>query len=270
MKGGSIASDAVTGLVDKATYQQMNVRFDNKVGGGCGCGKVGGRCALHSHQKKSGGNLLKQIFGNSTANAFKGGNGSCGASKQTGGQMPSIHQMMASNSSLDFSIKNRQSGGKAKPKAKKPTVAKKTTPKKKIVMKGGFFADGKVVLTDVAPKVNLETISWSPKTAPSATATEIFATEGVHTLPLMQKTTTYGQVSSTFDSPFSYGSTAPGSRLVEPMKPIVGSVVSGANIPSSTQAGGKKTVKKAAKKVVVKKAKAVKPDAAKKRTTKKH
>jgi len=264
MKGGSIASDAVTGLVDKATFEQMNVRFDNKVGG-CGCGKIGGKCAIHRQQKKQGGNFLKQIFGNSTANAFKGGNGSCGA-KQTGGQMPSISQLMASNSSLDFSVKNRQTGGKpTSVAAKKPaTASKKKTPKKR-TMKGGADATGATILNDVGPKVNLERVNWTPKTAPAATSTEIFATEGIHTLPLLQKTTTFGQVSSSFDSPFNFG-----SSLGLPMKPIVGSVVSGASLPAESQAGGKKVVvkrKPAAKKVATK----PKPKpAAKKRTTKKH
>ena len=246
MKGGSVASDAVTTLVNNDTYDQMSARFTNKFGGGCGCGKdVGGRkaCAIH----KRGGSLIKQILGNSTVNALKGGNGTCGSStakvggRQRGGNHPSVGELIASNASLDFSVKNRQSGGNKQKKKKQQS------------MKGGYADAPK---GDIAPKPDLMAYKFTPRTPPSASPTEVLATEGVQSLPLIQKTAYFGQITGNTMSPFSYG--AP--RAMTPMQPIMGSVVAGANLPS--QAGGtkkKRVVKKAAAKKVAPAKKAVAP-----------
>ena len=57
-RGGSIASDSVTSLVDANTFGRMDALFSNKVGG-CGCSS-----------KKSGGSAFGNMMGSTTMETF--------------------------------------------------------------------------------------------------------------------------------------------------------------------------------------------------------
>ena len=57
-RGGSIASDSVTSLVDANTFGRMDAMFSNKVGG-CGCSS-----------KKSGGSAFGNMMGSTTMETF--------------------------------------------------------------------------------------------------------------------------------------------------------------------------------------------------------
>lgn len=57
-KGGSIASDSVTSLVDANTFGRMDAMFSNKIGG-CGCSS-----------KKSGGSAFGNMMGSTTMETF--------------------------------------------------------------------------------------------------------------------------------------------------------------------------------------------------------
>lgn len=210
MKGGSIASDAVTTLVNDDAYSKMNVMFENtvpsKAGGGCGCNRGGrGACAIH----KKGGGIVRQMMSNNTLNAFKGGNSACGAratgapKRGGGGTLPSMTQLIESDASFDMRVQNRQSGGR----------------RSRCMQRGGAD-DNKPI--EINPSLDLRSYSFTPKQPLVASPVDVIASEGVSALPLIQKYTMYGQTSNDA-MPFSYGEPV---NLV-PMKPIQTSVVTG-------------------------------------------
>lgn len=63
MKGGSIASDAVTSLVTPKTFDRMSAMFTNHAGGCARCG---------ASQKHKGGNRFASMMGSHTLEAFSG------------------------------------------------------------------------------------------------------------------------------------------------------------------------------------------------------
>lgn len=244
MKGGSVASDSVTSLVKSTTFDQMNTMFDNqirsKVGGGCPCGTgKSSRCSFHS-TRGGNGNTISKLLGTGTMEAFKsGGSGGSGGHSlmNAASRIASLPELMSSNSSSELSIKNRQSGGgkKVATKAKKAPVTKTRCDKntKGAPMRGGDNAKG---ATEIGPKLNFDSYSFSTKTPPSSTAIDIMASEGVSSVPLMQKTTSFGNIVPTLDSPFSF--TSPTS--LAPYKAIPDTVVSGANLSGGAQNKAKK------------------------------
>lgn len=250
MKGGSIASDAVTELVNEETYSKMNGMFENAVpssksGGGCGCNKVGtgGACSVH----KRGGNIVRRMLSNTTVNALKGGNAACGtranAGSKQGGNLPSMAQLIESNASFDMRVQNRQTGG--------------SRPRR--TQQRGGANDNKSI--EINPKLDFQSYSFTPKPPLVASPIDVIASEGVSALPLMQKYTMYGQTSQ-LATPFSYGQPA----RVTPMEPIQTSVITGMEMKGG-KGKTKAPVKPAAKSTPKSKAKVVtKPQPPKKKT----
>lgn len=264
MKGGSVASDAVTGLVDEATFTKMNAMFDNKVGGACPCSgtqqrmkmKHRGGSQANANAKNTGNSSIANILGSSTMHAF--GSLKTGGSSNTnaGAKLDTIPTLMSSDESLAMSVKNRQIGGvkraskkvvgaKKKAPAKKAPAKKSSTRKVRRVQRGG--ADSNATSTDgvdVGPKLNFASYSFTPKSPPSSSAVDILASEGVSSIPLLQKQTLYGQVSSDANSPFMYGQVTD-----SPMKPGIDSMASGIALAGGRKKVAKKVTKKVAKKV---------------------
>jgi hypothetical protein len=269
MKGGSVASDAVSGLVDEATYAKMNVMFDNKVGGACPCRKGnpsrGGSSNSSKNASNSQNSSIANILGSSTMHAFKtGGNANS--------QIASVPELLSSDESLVMSVKNRQIGGAKKAASKKKAPAKKApakkapakkapakkapakkAPRRKVTQRGG--AETATEGVDVGPKLNFSTYSFTPKTPPSASAVDILASEAVASLPLMQKQTELGLLSSRdVRSPFSFGSV---NDL--PMQPSTDSASGGLALSGGRKKPAKKPVRKPVRKAVKKAPSSQKP-----------
>lgn len=205
-QGGSISSSMATNAVSKATFDQLNTMFSNKLGG-CGCS------AAKSAQGKAGGSVdaMKTLLGSNTKQAFN---------NMTGGNvMSSIPQLLAADASLAMTVKNRQRGGAFAKASAKPKKCGKTH--NIITHKGG--SSSSAVEVDVSPKINVSDYAFTPRTIPNATAIDILASESVASIPLMQKITMYGQVTPLNKAAFSFSQPTD----INPMQPTQGSVISG-------------------------------------------
>ena len=260
MKGGSVASDAVSTLVNAETYHKMNTTFDNKAGGGCPCSRGGNpsmkqRGGSTTNAKNAtnaaSGNSLTNMLGKSTMHALRYGGGVHGSA-----QLASVPQLMSSDASLAMSVKNRQIGGTKQTKKVDTTKStngeckqgKQVAPntkvsRRKVVQNGGFADDVDIKPIEVSPKLNFSSYSFTPKVSPSASAMDIIANEAISSVPLLQKHTVFGTTASSYTTPFSF---APATGIA-PMQPSSDSTVSGMSLTGGSKHAPKKKTPKTVK-----------------------
>lgn len=260
-KGGSVASDAVTGLVSESTFKQMNVAFSNEISGKqCGGRLASPKCAV------CGGRLSKQ-------HCAKGSR--CGGCKKGGAGVNSLVPSAFQSSPapalnaglLRASLPQQPVAAESLPKggAKKSSTACKSKSQCTRSQKGGEIASLASIMkreqndsyalynkrggaTNVSvglgyssiPQQGLpEGIAIDRTVGSQSVPNRILATEQVPSMPLVQKVAQYAYVTDT-KLPFSYASN---KATVAP--------TSGGGLWSASKKGAKK-VKEVGKKVVSK------------------
>jgi hypothetical protein len=160
-------------------------------------------------------NASHMSAGSQRSNKSKRGGSNSGMRANT--QM-TMSQMLQSNSG-NYNVKNRQSGGNN---------------------------------VTINPVLDFSKLSFTPKTIPVSGANDVLAQEAVYSPSLIEKTTSYGDVTGNQSSSFSYGQS---TKL--PLSPIEGSIKAGLTGGAKRKVTVKKAVKKAAKKTVTKSGKKV-------------
>ena len=179
-KGGSVASDSVTGLVNSETYVGLNKSFTNrascggsakKLKGGQGCKLCNGGCA----SCKVGGNVFK------STPALAGQN-----SPPRGGNMRTMSELMSQNSGHMYSLRNQSGGNSAKDI--------------------GLNYNKSIMNASIPVGKSSQTLGNS------SLVNQMLATESVGAMPALNKVVSYGAVAN--NSSFNYsGSVLGGGSL---------------------------------------------------------
>lgn len=223
-RGGSVASDSVTSLVDAKTFDRMNTMFTNKVGG-CGC------------NKKSGGSF-GSLMGSRTMEAFYNN------VKPPVVALNSAPQLLPVTTPNASKPANAKSSNSTKvPNAAKPSNAGNTT--KSVNVKasntantsaktGGGMANlfdimglnsGKTMAIrhrsqrqqggwaeqTIGQKINMQSMSHNPRQAMNVSAVSVLASESVNGPMPIQKATNFGSTSDSRSLPFSFGAASAAS-----------------------------------------------------------
>lgn len=252
-RGGSVASDAVTSLVDAKTFDRMSGLFTNKVGG-CGC-----------NRSKSGGSF-GALMGSSTMEAFYNNvKPPMTQAMNTGPQLLALTTPKATNSkAANASTKPTNVGKtssvnasmvKTNVNASAPNVKQINTSSKVAANAGvktggnsfptmsdimGLYSGKNSAAMNVRHKqggrrqqqqqqqqrqqqqqqggwsqntigqsVNMQTMSYSPRTSVTPSATSILASESIISSQPMNKVTSFGSTSDQRSQPFSFGAASP-------------------------------------------------------------